>query len=149
FKTFHIPFGNPASFQSSAIRNAVKGTFSEGVNITTLPTVTAITLLASGTMIGKLNGDTHVTTPNGCFFENVLMYPPTLNDYFPVNNGGAPIAKSTDSIPRPISPLESDNVFPLSFPIISANSSIFCTNNSLNLNNVSTLFFIETVSQFF
>src|SRR5699024_12236772 len=59
--------------------NAVKGTFSEGFNITALPTVTAITLIASGTMIGKLNGDTHVTTPNGCFIENVLMSPPTLN----------------------------------------------------------------------
>src|SRR5699024_143753 len=60
---------------------------------------------------------------------------------------GAPMAKSIDSIPRPISPFASEIVFPFSLAINSANSSVCSTISCLNLNKTCTLFPTEVSPQ--
>src|SRR5690625_7100637 len=86
FRTFHTPDGKPASYQSFEINNADAGTFSDGFRIIAFPTATAIVLIASGTIAGKLNGEIHVTTPRGCFMEYELMSPPTLTECSPLSS---------------------------------------------------------------
>ncbi len=50
---------------------------------------------------------------------------------------GAPMAKSTDSRPRVISPLASSNVFPLSLQIICSSFSIFSVIRLRNFKTIS------------
>ncbi|MCY1432930.1 hypothetical protein D9M71_489410 [compost metagenome] len=67
--TVQTPSGKPASFHSSDKNNAEQGTRSDGLRITQFPTATAILVIASGTMTGKLNGEIAATMPNGSFRE--------------------------------------------------------------------------------
>ena len=59
------PFGNPASFKSSAILFALNGTSSDGLSIIVLPSTKAFGMVQFGTMLGKLNGEIEATTPIG------------------------------------------------------------------------------------
>ncbi len=112
--------------------------------MTAFPTATAILICASGTIIGKLNGEIAATTPSGYFAEYALIFPPTLTEYSPFTKCGAPIAKSTDSIPRVTSPFASSIVFPLSRQIIAKSSSKCCVNKLRKFNKTCARFATET-----
>src|SRR4051812_45768026 len=83
--TVQTPSGKPASVHSSEKNNAEQGTRSDGFKMTELPTATAILVMASGTITGKLNGEIAATTPRGAFAEYTLIFPPTLTEYSPFN----------------------------------------------------------------
>ncbi len=62
---FKTPFGNPASMQSSASRNAVIGVISLGFAITQLPEASAGTIFQVNRYNGKFHGEIHPAIPTG------------------------------------------------------------------------------------
>src|SRR5258708_33369779 len=91
------PSGKPASFNSSAKRPQLNGTFSDGLMIMQLPNAMALGMVQLGTMAGKLNGTIDATTPNGTC--SVLHSTPLLtSNNSPVINCGNDVANSVSSI---------------------------------------------------
>ncbi len=51
------------------MKTAEDGSFSLGFSSTVLPQASALPIIQSGTIAGKLNGVMHATTPTGCRTE--------------------------------------------------------------------------------
>ena len=65
-----------------------------------LPVASAIGIIHSGTMMGKLNGVMPATTPSGWRIDHASMPVPTASVYSPRIKCGMPAANSTTSNPR-------------------------------------------------
>ena len=65
FTKLNTPAGKPASVNKSAIIKLALGVFSEGLRTKVLPVASAIGIIHSGTIMGKLKGVMPATTPNG------------------------------------------------------------------------------------
>ena len=65
FTRFSTPGGNPAWPNSSATKRGADGSRSDGLSTKALPQATALGIIHSGTMAGKLNGVMPTTTPRG------------------------------------------------------------------------------------
>ena len=63
--TLSTPGGNPASKNNSATSSGADGSRSDGLRTKVLPQATALGIIHSGTMAGKLNGVIPATTPSG------------------------------------------------------------------------------------
>ncbi len=100
-----------------------------------MPAAIAIGKNHIGTIAGKLNGEMIPTTPSGCFSE----YTSTPVDAFSLNapliRCGNPVASSTTSWPRRISPIASETTLPCSAVMISASSRLRAFNSSRNANS--------------
>src|SRR5688500_17139457 len=67
--TLSTPAGSPASANTSAMNTADDGSFSLGFSSTVLPQASALPIIHSGTIAGKLKGVMQATTPTGCRTE--------------------------------------------------------------------------------
>src|SRR5579863_9430205 len=112
--TFSTPWGSPASSANWAISSAQLGSRSEGFKTNVLPQTTAIGHIQSGTMHGKLNGVMPTATPSGWNSLHESIEGPTLLEYSPLSNSGAPQAYSMFSMPRCTSPMASLSTLPCS-----------------------------------
>src|SRR5258708_31823817 len=74
--TLNTPSGRPASFINSARRIDADGSRSDGFSTNVLPHAIATGNIQHGTIIGKLNGVTPATTPNGWRRFQLSMPPP-------------------------------------------------------------------------
>src|SRR5665213_4417602 len=63
--TLNTPSGKPASLSSSAIRNPIVGSRSDGFRMKVLPQAIATGYIHMGTIDGKLNGVVHAQTQTG------------------------------------------------------------------------------------
>ena len=116
------PLGRPASVRSSAIRLPLSGTCSLGLNTIVLPRANAIGMVQCGTIIGKLNGVMHETTPIGaCWMEQ--SNPGLTSSDSPETKFGKEQASSVSSIALSTSAFDSPIVFPFSSWQIRASSS--------------------------
>ncbi len=130
FSTVKTPSGRPARFHSSAIQMAALGSFSLGVRITVLPAAIAMGKNHIGTIAGKLNGEIIPTTPSGCFVEYTSTPVDTCSEYSPLRWCARPVANSTTSWPRVISPSASLTTLPCSDVMISASSPFSASSSS-------------------
>ena len=87
---------------------AAEGTFSDTLRMKQLPQARATGNIHIGTMAGKLNGVIPATTPSGWRREWLSTRVPTFSVISPFSSCGAPVANSTTSTPRAISPRESE-----------------------------------------
>ncbi|KQS13197.1 hypothetical protein ASG06_01650 [Rathayibacter sp. Leaf185] len=76
------------------------------------------------------------TTPSGCLVEYTSTPVETCSEYSPFKWCASPVANSTTSCPRVISPRASDTTLPCSEVMISASSSFFASSSSRNLNTI-------------
>mmetsp|Transcript_40631 Transcript_40631/g.121182 ORF Transcript_40631/g.121182 Transcript_40631/m.121182 type:complete len:233 (+) Transcript_40631:1170-1868(+) len=120
--TTHL--GRPACWARSASIMAAPGSRSLGLRTMVLPLVTAMGIIQSGTMAGKLNGHMPPTTPRGWRTDLQSIPLATFSSTSPMRNGAMPHAASTTSRPRKTSPLASDSVFPCSAVTDSASESM-------------------------
>ncbi len=63
------PSGSPARFSRSASISEAEGSRSDGLRMKQLPATSAIGIIHSGTITGKLNGVIPATTPSGWRIE--------------------------------------------------------------------------------
>src|ERR1700730_10918015 len=134
--TLKMPSGSPASRNSSARRSGTEGSRSDGFRTNALPQAMAGAAFHSGIMAGKLNGVIPATTPRGWRIEYTSMPVPALSVYSPFSRCGMPIANSTTSSPRWISPLASGMVFPCSEESRRARDSISRFTSSTNFMRI-------------
>ena len=99
------------------------------------PQATANGRNQSGIIAGKLNGVMAATTPTGCRTISTSTPPATCSRFSPFSSDGAPQATSTDSMPRPTSPIASDSVLPMSVVTIRPSSSRWRSSESRNANS--------------
>ena len=123
WSTLKTPAGSPASASSSASRRAADGSFSEGFKIIALPQASALAVIQSGTMTGKLNGVMPATTPTGWRSELTSTPFETWLEKPPLRWEPSPQANSMFSRPREISPSASAWTLPCSAVMIEAISS--------------------------
>ena len=90
------------------------------------------------TMLGKLNGGIMQQTPKGCRISISSMERAISSNIVPCINEGIPVATSTFSIPRRISPRASSIVFPSSTTIVLDSSSKFSSIRSFNVKRYRT-----------
>jgi len=114
FITLTTPSGIPDSAIYSAIKDIVKGVFSDGLTINVLPVATANGNTHNGIIDGKLNAVKPAHTPSGTLYD----YPSISFAMFSLVS---PIIKfvvarhcSNDSIPLNSSPFASPMVLPFS-----------------------------------
>ena len=124
WSTVNTPSGRPASFHSDASHSAADGSFSLGLSTTALPAAIAMGKNHSGTIAGKLNGLMMPTTPSGCFSEYTSMPVDAFSVNAPLVSAGNPVARSTTSRPRAISPIASEVTLPCSAVMIAASSPL-------------------------
>jgi hypothetical protein len=122
--TLNTPSGSPASFRSSARISEAEGSRSEGFKMKQLPQASATGNIHIGTIAGKLNGVIPATTPSGCRSAWLSTRVPTFSVISPFKRCGAPVANSTTSMPRWMSPLASGSVLPCSEERASASLSM-------------------------
>jgi hypothetical protein len=84
-------------------------------------------------MAGKLKGLMMPTTPSGCLTEYTSTPVDTFSEYSPFSRCGMPVAKSTTSSPRAISPAASESTLPCSEVRISASSLLRAFKSSRNV----------------
>ena len=86
----------------------------------------------SGIMAGKLNGVMPAATPSGWRIEYTSMPPPALSEKSPLSRWGMPVANSTTSRPRWMSPRASSIVLPCSLDSSAARESMSFSTRSRN-----------------
>mmetsp|Transcript_17132 Transcript_17132/g.23531 ORF Transcript_17132/g.23531 Transcript_17132/m.23531 type:complete len:262 (-) Transcript_17132:144-929(-) len=116
------PSGTPASRISAATRAMHMGTFSEGLRMTQLPATSAMGTVHMGTMMGKLKGTMHPTTPSGSRWSAHAM-PRLTSSAFPCISCGIEHAHSTVSFPLATLARASALFLPPSRTTMSASSS--------------------------
>ncbi len=121
--TFSTPAGSPASLSNSANRSGTEGSRSDGFKMKALPAAIAGANIHIGIIAGKLNGVIPAPIPKGWRSEYMSIAGPTPYENSPFIRCGKPIANSTTSSPRRMSPLESSSVLPCSRERRSAKSS--------------------------
>ncbi len=137
--TFHTPGGMPASSANSAIFVWLIGSSLEGFTTMQFPQATANGANHSGTINGKLNGPIMPNTPRGCRYANSSIPTAISSRRAPCINEGIPVATSTISIPRLVSPRDSSIVFPCSIVWTLLTSSKCSSISSFNLKRYLTL----------
>src|ERR1700740_2884639 len=120
--TVNTPSGRPASFHNCASHREADGSFSLGLSTTALPAAIAIGKNHIGTIAGKLKGEMMPTTPRGCLMEYTSMPVEADSLNAPLTKCGNPVASSTTSCPRLISPSASERTLPCSAVMTAASS---------------------------
>src|SRR5476651_675361 len=139
--TFNTPSGKPASFNSSARRPTLSGTFSDGLMIMQLPKAMALGIVQLGTMLGKLKGTIDATTPRGTYSVRHSM-PLLTSSSSPVMSCGNEQANSVSSMDFSTSATASVYVLPFSSDTSLASSSKRWCSSCLYLKNTCTRSFI-------
>ena len=109
---------------------AEDGSFSLGLSSTVLPQASALPIIHSGTMAGKLNGVMQATTPTGWRTEWTSTPPETCSERSPLSVWDSPVANSMFSRPRVISPSASERTLPCSLVSRAASSGRRCIRSS-------------------
>ena len=120
--TLSTPSGSPASWASSASSSEGEGSFSDGLRMKALPQASALAIIHSGTMTGKLNGVIPATTPSGSSTVCTSTPLETSRDIEPLSRWGRPQANSMFSRPRATSPAASLSTLPCSAVTAAARS---------------------------
>ena len=68
---FTTPFGMPAWWQASTMRQALSGATDAGFTMTVLPQINAGAIFQAGMALGKFHGVTSPTTPMGLRMANM------------------------------------------------------------------------------
>ena len=102
----------------------VIGTFSLGLRMTQLPAPSAMGVVHSGTMAGKLKGTMQATTPSGSR-TSWQTTPELTSSVLPCSSCGIEQAHSTVSLPLATSPTASVLFLPFSRISSSDSSSMF------------------------
>ena len=77
--TLNTPSGSPACLSSSASSRLAEGSRSEGLRMKVLPVASAMGIIHSGTITGKLKGVMPAHTPSGWRRFQLSMPPPMLS----------------------------------------------------------------------
>ncbi len=133
--TLSTPSGKPACCAISASKSDTEGSFSDGLSTKQFPQATALAIIQSGTMAGKLNGVMPATTPSGSSTVRMSTPEETSELDHPFSRFGTPQANSTFSMPRATSPRASSRTLPCSRVTAAARSSRFESRISRSLNS--------------
>ena len=126
------PGGSPTLSRTSKVSSLARGSCSDGLRMIGFPHAMANGKNHMGTMKGKLNGVIAAKTPIGWRIMSESIPRETSSRFAPCMSEGMPVATSTHSIPRRISPAASLAALPLSFVTSSARSFLRSSRRYLN-----------------
>ena len=87
---FTTPFGTPASWHASTMRQALSGAAEAGFSTTVLPQMSAGASFQAGMALGKFHGVTSPTTPTLLRMENVWTRARSLGTSRPARRAPSP-----------------------------------------------------------
>ncbi|MNQ94091.1 hypothetical protein D3C85_1095920 [compost metagenome] len=119
---------------------AVKGVFSDGFQMHTLPQTSASAAFQLQTATGKLNAEIMPTIPSGCHCSYMRWLGRSLCMVKPYSWRDKPTAKSQISIISCTSPSPSCKLFPISYETSVPKSDLFSRRASPNCRTISPLF---------